>query len=160
MGLIFTSDNEVERLADRATDDGQIDLSRFDEAYHQAKGLDSDEPREELPDGYYDTAVEEVRLSKTPRTGNPMVIWRLRVTTGEHTGRTLTKTLIVTQKTLSFLKNDLQRCGLQIEKLSELQLHLADMFGLRINVLKKTKDQWTDVYFVKVQPEEPDNTPF
>jgi hypothetical protein len=160
VGLIFTSDNEVERLADRFTDDTSIDLSRFDEAFQQAKGRDGDEPFEELPDGYYDTAVEEVRLSKTPRTGNPMVIWKLRVAAGEYTGRSVTKNVIVTQKTLSHLKNDLQRCGVQLTKLSDLQAHLADMFGLRINILKKTKDQWTDVYFVRVQREEPDTTPF
>jgi hypothetical protein len=34
------------------------------------------------------------------------------------------------------------------------------MFGLKINVLKKTKDQWTDIYFVKAARQEPDNTPF
>jgi hypothetical protein len=34
------------------------------------------------------------------------------------------------------------------------------MLGLKINVLKKTKDQWTDIYFVKVQMQELDNTPF
>jgi hypothetical protein len=37
---------------------------------------------------------------------------------------------------------------------------MDEMFGLKINVLKKTKDQWTDIYFVKVERQEPDNIPF
>jgi hypothetical protein len=160
VGLIFTADNQVERLADRFTDDNSIDLSRFDEAFQQAQSREGEEPRSELPDGYYDTTVEEVRLSKTPRTGNPMVIWKLRVTAGEHEGRALTKTVVVTQKTVHFLKSDLERCGLHLEKLSDLAAHLVEMFGLRINVLKKTKDQWTDVYFVRVEHEQPDTMPF
>ena len=57
MGLIFTSDNEVQRLADRFTpDDSGIDLSRLDDAFQRAKFKEGENAREEVPDGYYDTA--------------------------------------------------------------------------------------------------------
>jgi hypothetical protein len=161
VGLIFTSDNEVERLADRFTpDDGGIDLSRLDDAFQRAKSKQGDNSREEIPDGYYDTLVEEVRLVKTPRTGNPMLSWKLRIVGEDFEGRTLNKNRVITEKTLLFLKDDLAKCGVRLTRLSDLSLHLDEMFGLKINVLKKTKDQWTDIYFVKVERQEVDNTPF
>ena len=160
VGLIFNTDNEVERLAERFADDAPIDLARFDEAFQRAKLKAGEGTQDAVPDGYYDTVVEEVRLSKTPRTGNPMVIWKLRVVSEEFHARTLTKTRIITEKTLHFLKDDLERCGVHLERLSDLSLHLEKMFGLKISVMKKTKDQWTDVYFVKVERPEPDTTPF
>ena len=160
VGLIFNSENDVERLAERYTDDGPIDLTRFDEAYQRAKLKEGESCQEIIPDGYYDTVVEDVRLAKTPRTGNPMVIWKLRIVSDDFHARTLTKTRIITEKTLQFLKDDLERCGVQLERLSDLSLHLDEMFSLKIQVLKKTKDQWTDIYFVKVEKPEPDNIPF
>jgi hypothetical protein len=161
VGLIFASDNEVQRLAERfSTDDTGIDLSRFDDAFQRAKLKEGDNVREEVPDGYYDTQVEEVRLGKTPRTGNPMLSWKLRIVSEDFEGRTLNKNRVITEKTLAFLKDDLARCGVHLDRLSELPLHLDEMFGMKINVLKKTKDQWTDIYFVKVERQELDNTPF
>ena len=161
VGLIFTSDNEVQRLADRFTpDDSGIDLSRLDDAFQRAKFKEGENAREEVPDGYYDTQVEEVRLGKTPRTGNPMLSWKLRIVSEDFEGRTLNKNRVITEKTLAFLKDDLARCGVHLTRLSELPLHMDEMFGLKINVLKKTKDQWTDIYFVKVERQEPDNIPF
>jgi len=161
VGLIFTSDSGVQRLADRFTsDDNSIDLSHLDDAFQRAKFKEGENSREEVPDGYYDTQVEEVRLSKTPRTGNPMLSWKLRIVSEDFEGRTLNKNRVITEKTLAFLKDDLTRCGVQLARLSELPLRLEEMFGLKINILKKTKDQWTDIYFVKVGRLEVDDTPF
>jgi hypothetical protein len=161
VGLIFTSDNEVQRLADRFTpEDGGIDLSRLDDAFQRAKLKEGENAREEVPDGYYNTQVEEVRLGKTPRTGNPMLSWKLRILSDGFEGRTLNKNRVITEKTLAFLKDDLGRCGVHLTRLSELALHLEEMFGLKVGVLKKTKDQWTDIYFVKAARQEADNTPF
>lgn len=161
VGLIFTSDNQVERLADRFTpQDGMIDLSHLNDAFQRAKFKDGENSREEVPDGYYDIVVEDVRLGKTPRTGNPMLSWKLSIVSEDFEGRILNKNCIITEKSLAFLKDDLERCGLQLARLSDLPLHIKGLFGLKINVLKKTKDQWTDIHFVKVQPQEPDDIPF
>ena len=161
MGVIFTSDNHVERLADRFTpEDGTMNLSHLDDAFQRAKFKDGENSREDVPDGYYDTVVEEVRLGKTPRTGNPMVSWKLRIVSEDFEGRTLNKNRIITEKSLAFLKDDLERCGLNLAKLSELPHRIGDMFGLKVNVLKKTKEQWTDIYFVKVERQDLDDIPF
>ena len=160
LGLIFNTHNEVERVSERFDEDAPIDLARFDEAFQRAKLKEGEPAPDPVPDGYYETLVEEVRLSRTPRTGNPMLIWKLRVASGDYEGRALTKTRIITEKSLAFLKEDLERCNVRLERLSELSTHLEEMFGLRIHVMKKTKDQWTDVYFVKVGKPETDITPF
>jgi len=85
MGLIFDEDN-------------RLDLTRFDEDYsriaHEADGWDT------VPDGYYQVRVEDVRLTTTQTTGNPMLIWRLRIAGPAHAGSVLTKTRIITSKTL------------------------------------------------------------
>jgi hypothetical protein len=160
VGLIFNTENEVERLADHSTDDAPIDLARFDEAFQRTRSREGENGQEVSPDGYYDTMVEEVRLSRTQRTGNPMLIWRLRIMSGEFHPRTLSKIRVITEKTLQFLKDDLEQCGVHLERLSDLSLHLDEMFGLKINVMKKTKDQWTDIYFVKVERPEVEKAPF
>jgi hypothetical protein len=160
VGLIFNTDTEAERLADRSAEDAPIDLARFDEAFQRARLKEGENGQEIIPDGYYETIVEEVRLTRTARTGNPMVVWRLRIMSGEFHPRTLSKVRVITDKTLQFLKDDLERCGVHLERLSDLSLHLDEMFGLKINVMKKTKDQWTDIYFVKVEKPEVEKAPF
>ncbi len=161
VGLIFTSDNQVERLAERFTpEDGKMDLSHLNDAFQRAKFKEGDSAKDEVPDGYYDTVVEEIRFGKTPRTGNPMLSWKLRIVSEDFEGRTLSKNRVITEKSLAFLKDDLERCGLHLGRLSDLPLHIEEMSGLKINVLKKTKDQWTDVHFVKVDRQELDNIPF
>lgn len=160
VGLIFNTGNEVERLADRFTEDTPIDLARFDEAFQRARSVEGEDGQEAVPDGSYDTLVDEVRLTKTQRTGNPMVIWKLRILSGDYQGRTLNKMRVITEKTLHFLKEDLECCGVHLERLSDLSLHLDEMFGLKINVVKKTKGQWTDIYLVKAEKPAPDNIPF
>ena len=159
VGLIFNTGNEVERTADRYTEDTPIDLARFDQAFQRARATEGEDGQEAIPDGYYDTLVEEVRLTKT-RTGNPMVVWKLTILSEEFHGRTLNKLAVVTEKSIHFLKEDLECCGVHLERLSDLSLHLDEMFGLKINVMKKTKGQWTDIYFVKVEKPAPDNIPF
>jgi len=160
VGLIFTSDHAVERLADRFTNGAEgMDLSQLDDAFQRARLREGD-AREDVPDGYYDTVVSDVRLSRTPRTGNPMLSWNLSIVSEDFEGRVLFNGRAITEKTLAFLKDDLERCGLHLGRLSELPAHLAELAGLKINVLKKTKEQWTDIYFVKVEREEPDDLPF
>ena len=78
-----------------------------------------------------------------------MLSWKLRIVSEDFEGRTLNKNRVITEKSLAFLKDDLERCGLHLTRLSDLQLHIDEMIGIKIDVLKKTKDQWTDVYFVK-----------
>jgi hypothetical protein len=128
-----------------------VDLSEFDEAYAKAPMPNQDPQAGEVPDGFYDTVVDEVTIGRTPRSGNPMVSWRLVIQGPTHAGRRLTKHRVVTEKTLSFLKDDLTRFGLEIGRLSELTGHLDEMRSREMRVVKKTKDGWSDIYFLRQQ---------
>lgn len=137
MGLIFDEDN-------------RLDLTRFDEDYariaQEADGWDT------VPDGYYQVRVEDVRLAMTQTTGNPMLIWRLRIAGPAHAGSVLTKTRIITSKTLGQVKRDLSYFGVSLDRFSDLPDHLEEMVDREASVYKKTSSSgWADVNLVRTR---------
>lgn len=144
-------------------DDDAVDLRQFDEAYASTIPPAPDEPAAEIPDGFYETIIEDVTLSRTPRSGNPMVSWRLHIQGPTHSGRRIHKKSIITERTLTFLKEDLGRCGIELERLSDLSARLAEMRGIEMRVMKRTREGWTNVYFLRKRQESEqldDNLPF
>ena len=161
MAFTFISDTSVERLTESVALETPVELAGLDEAFQRATFRDNERTgTEEIPDGYYDTVVEEVRLGKTPRTGNPMLSWKLRILSEEFAGRVLNKCRVITDKSVAFLKDDLELCNVKLERLQDLPMRLDEMCGLRINALKRTKNQWTDIYFVRVERPDSETTPF
>lgn len=132
-------------------DPDAVDLSHFDDAYAKANLPAQDAPGAEVPDGFYETLVEDVVMGRTPRSGNPMISWRLLIQGPTNAGQRLTKHRVITEKTLSFLKDDLSRFGLQMARLSELQSRLDEMRSREMRVMKRTRDGWVDIYFVRQQ---------
>lgn len=125
-----------------------IDLSPFDEDYARAGVRAPESAGDAIPDGSYDVRIEEARLSRTPRTNNPMIVWRLRILGPTHEGASLVKTRVITHKTLGFLKEDLELLGIHIERISDLDHHLGSSVGRELRVFKKVGSTgWTDVYF-------------
>lgn len=107
--------------------------------------------RDEVPDGFYDARVEDATLGRTQNTGNPMLVWRLRILGPSAQGRCVTKMRVITQKTLPFLKEDLERLGLHLTRLSELHAHLHEMIDREVRISKKTNParQWADISFTR-----------
>lgn len=137
MGLIFEDENS-------------LDLARFDDEY--ARIAQDHDGWDSVPDGYYQTRVEDVRLSTTQTTGNPMLIWRLRITGPAHPGATLTKTRIITSKTLGQVKRDLGYFGISLDRFSELPERLEEMVDRDATVFKKTSSSgWADVNLVRAR---------
>ncbi|MBI3682799.1 MAG: DUF669 domain-containing protein [Acidobacteria bacterium] len=135
------------------------DLEKLDTRFQQLP----DTPGMEIPDGAYSVIVEEVRLDRTRTTGNPRVNWVLRIQQPEPAGRVLFKHRVITENTLSFLKEDLLACGVKLQKLSELPSRLREMAGLTLDVVKRTKDGRYNVYFARPRAEEvalDDSLPF
>lgn len=131
-------------------DDSQLDLTRFDDEY--ARVAQEHDNWETVPDGYYQTRVEDVRLSTTQTTGNPMLIWRLRVVGPTHCGATLSKTRIITSKTLGQVKRDLSYFGINLDRFSELPERLEEMVDRDATVFKKTSSSgWSDVNLVRAR---------
>jgi len=140
--------------------DEPVDLSRFDETYSRAEPHrpgQAEDP-DELPDGIYEARVEDVSLRRTATTGNPMVLWKLRITGPTNAGAAVTKVRVITEKTLSFLREDLERLGLALGRLSELQSRLDDMIDQEVTIFKKrnVERRWTEVSFMRNRPAEAD----
>ena len=140
---------------DEATVD-VIDLSEYDAEFQRASSqAPRDSYQEEIPDGFYDARVEDVTLNRVQSSGNPMVIWRLRILGPQHQGRAISKVRIITQKTVGFLKDDLRKLGIEIGSLKELNGRMDEMVDRHIGIMKRTQPdrRWTDIYFVRPRAE-------
>jgi hypothetical protein len=101
----------------------------------------------DIPDGTYNTVIEEARLTETVSTGRPMVVWKLRIQGPQAASRVVTKSRVVTENTLGYLKEELEKCGLQVSRLSELSAWLRELVNHPIDVQKSTKDGRVNFYF-------------
>src|SRR5260370_42427053 len=97
--------------------------------------------------GTYNAVIEGARLPKTASTGRPMVVWKLRIQGPQAVNRVVTKSRVVTENTLVYLKEELEKCGLQVSRLSELPARLTELVNHPIGVQKSTKDGKTNFYF-------------
>jgi hypothetical protein len=122
------------------------DLSQFDEAWKKS-AVTNDDHYSDIPDGRYEALIEEARLTTTASTGKPMVVWTLRIQGPVAANRTLPKTRVITDNTVAWLKEDLRKCGLDLERLSELPRRIHETEGLTMPIDKRTKDGRMNVYF-------------
>ncbi|MGJ5820871.1 DUF669 domain-containing protein [Paludibaculum fermentans] len=140
----------------RSNEDSRpVDLRQFDSAFGRPEKQQQQPAArtsyEDVPDGFYDTRVEDATLSRTHTTGNPMMVWRLRILGPTCQGRCVTKMRVITQKTVAYLKQDLERLGLQLTRLSEVQGRMSEMIDREVRIQKKTNParKWADVNFVR-----------
>jgi hypothetical protein len=144
--------------------DSSLDLSRFDDAYSRITptSATASSPGDDLPDGFYETQIEEARLGKAARSGHPMITFRLRITSGDHRGRLLVKNSFITDKSLPIVKDELARLNLNLDRFSELPVHLAQLSDKAVSVFKKRDGDWVRIYFTRSQSTEPmkDDLPF
>jgi hypothetical protein len=122
------------------------DLARFDIEWAKTP-VSSEELYSDIPDGSYDAVIEEARLTETVSTGRPMVIWKLRIQGPQAVNRLVTKCRVVTENTLAYLREDLEKCQLQIARLSELPARLGELVDRPIGLEKRTKDGKANFYF-------------
>lgn len=132
-----------------------VDLREFDDDFSrlESRTPPAEPGYEEVPDGIYETSVEDVTLGRTTNTGNPMIIWKLRIQGPNCQGRTLSKVRVITPKTIPFVKEDLDRLGLQLDRLSDLNGRLREMLDRSVRVFKKTNAErrWSDIYFLRAR---------
>lgn len=120
------------------------DLSQYDDEYAAAQAVDHDE----VPDGKYQVKVHTVKPGRTSK-GNDALKWDLVVISGPHEGRHIFKTAVINEKTLGFIKGDLETLGLKLGRFSDLPNHLDSLLDLTLEVTKKTRDEFANVYFNK-----------
>jgi hypothetical protein len=123
-----------------------IDLAQFDGNF-RTEHVEERSEFDSVPDGKYQVSVEKTELTQTHTSGNPMLKWTLRIIAPGCIGRLLWRNNVITAKTLKFLKTDLHICGLDLEKLSDLPNHLADLLDVKLEVTKRTKGDNENIYF-------------
>ena len=121
------------------------DLTAFDREW--AKTAVSHENYSDIPDGTYDAIIEDARVTRTATTGRSAVVWSLRIQGPAAVNRVIEKSRVITQHTLPFLREDLEKCHLSVSRVSELPERLKDLVGRPIAIDKRTKDGWVNVYF-------------
>jgi hypothetical protein len=101
----------------------------------------------DIPDGTYDAVIEDAYLTETASTGRPMVVWKLRIQGPQAVNRLVTKNQVITENTLGILRQDMEKCRLQVSRLSELPARLGELAHRPIGLQKFTKDGKTNFYF-------------
>lgn len=121
------------------------DLTAFDDQYAAA------EPTKfsEVPDGKYQVRVQTARLDKS-RKGDPLLKWDLVVVSGSCAGQHIFKYSVIRPTTLSFVKGDLECIGLRLTKFSDLAELLPGALDKTLEVRKKKRGDFTDVYFERL----------
>lgn len=99
-----------------------------------------------IPDGRYQVWVEHVVLT-TAHSGHPILKWKLRVRAPACVGSVLWKNHVVTPENLGWLKHDLRLCGLELDRLSDLPDNLERLIDVELEVSKRTRGRWDNVYF-------------
>ncbi len=120
------------------------DLEKFNEVYGNAQ--EASDEYESVPDGKYQVMVDRVEL-KDSQAGNTMLVWTLKILGPKFAGRLLWKNSVFTEKSIPYVKKDLSVCQLHLSKLSDLPDSLDRLLDLKLNVNKRTKDEFDQIYF-------------
>lgn len=122
-----------------------IDLSRFDRPVQTETKGRSQYP--EIPDGRYDVRIEDVEIYKSPSSGNPVLKYTLRILGPTHADRMMWKRRGITEKTVEYVMEELETCGLELERFSDLKHHIHDLIGVELAVTRKTRGSDVNIYF-------------
>jgi hypothetical protein len=146
-----------------ASDAPATDLARFDDEWAKTS-VSAEEMYSDIPDGSYDAVIEGARVTETTSTARPMVIWKLRIRGPQAVNRVVTKNRVITENTLGYLREDLEKCGLQVSRLSELPDRLGELSDRPVGLDKRTKDGRANFYFRwgsnRASQNCPDDVPF
>jgi hypothetical protein len=129
----------------QGTSNDASDLARFDDEFAaapvEARELD------EVPDDKYQVVVDKVELTEAKSSRNKMLKWTLRIVGPRYAGRLLWRNnVIATPENVRWLKTDLHTCGLDLVKLSDLPQHLGSLLDLHLEVTKRTKGGYSNIY--------------
>ncbi len=111
-------------------------LSQFDELYSTAAVAEGAPSTSDIPDGEYSAVVEEVTLTSSS-TSAPTIAWTFRIRGGDQSGGLLRKVRPITERTISWVKEDLIKCGLELSVFSDLSNRIEELRGASVTVLKR-----------------------
>ena len=112
-------------------------LKQYDAEWGEAKVKENDFTP--LPDGKYQVRVDTVQIQEYEQTGAIYLYWELEVVNGQHEGRKVFKRNgLDNPEKFGWLKTDLHRAGIELEKLSEIEMVLPDLLDRILEVQLKT----------------------
>lgn len=104
-----------------------------------------------FPDGLYHAKVSRAAITESKDHSRLFLVWELEGVSPEVEGITHTHFRTIDDKNLGWLKKELQVCGVQLERLSDLEDHLTDLLDVVIEVRVKTTNKdgkdYTNTYF-------------
>ena len=124
------------------TDNQSVDLSSYDDDFATAEAPAYDE----VPNGKYQARIESVKLESSQK-GDPMIKFDLEVLSGSQAGRHIFKNSVITQASIPYVKGDLKTLGLELAKFSQLSERLEELLDVTLEVTKRTRGDYTNVYF-------------
>ena len=124
-----------------------VDLTHLDAEFDSTEVKDVE--FDPIPDGRYQTSVERAEIVNAKSTGNPMLKWTLRILGPTFKDRLLWKNSVLISGFMEYVKRDLQTCGLQLTKISELGNHLNELLDVRLEIVKKTKNGSENIFINK-----------
>jgi hypothetical protein len=129
------------------TFDDDIDLSRFNRLYKTESHTDAAPVSNSIPDGRYEVVVAEAVLTVSQSSGNPMIRYVLRITGSTFRDRILRKFRAITDKTLPYVRKELEICGLHLDRFEDLKNRVHELEGRELEVVKVTKGEDSNIYF-------------
>jgi hypothetical protein len=120
----------------------QVDLTSFDDEFESAEAPSY----EEVPDGKYQVKIQTAKLESSQK-GDPMIKFDLEIISGSQAGRHIFKNSVITQASLPYVKADLKTLGLELAKFSELSSRLEELLDMTLEITKRTRGDYTNVYF-------------
>jgi hypothetical protein len=125
----------------------EIDLSRFNTLYKTEAPSDAAPVLHTVPDGRYEVVVAEATLTKSQRSGNPMIRYVLRITGATFRDRIIRKHSAITENTIRFVRKELEVCGMQLARFEDLKSRIHELDGVQLEVVKVTKGEDSNIYF-------------
>ncbi len=124
-----------------------IDLTRFDSLVQTET---TERPKvESIPDGRYEVRIEDAELGVSPRSGNPVLKYTLRVIGPNFVNRVMWKHRGITANTVQYVMDELKVCGLELKRFSDLSEFLQEIIGAEIEITRKTRGEDVNIYFNK-----------
>jgi len=114
-------------------------LAQLDDKWTRAS-VSPDEMYSDIPDGRYEAVIEDARIVETSPSGRLVLVWRMRIQGPHSANRVVTKSRVIAEHTLGFLREDLANCRLYISRLSDLPGRLRELAYRQVGLEKLTRN--------------------
>ena len=121
-----------------------VDLASFDQPYHGAEA--PEEGYEDVPDGKYQARIEQMEITRSKNSGDPMIKWTLRIVGPSYQNRLLWRYTVIKNERMGYIKKDLYTCGVELKKFSDLPSHFDRMVNTMLDITVQKRGEFQNIY--------------